>query len=130
MYHQKAISKKLRKKIICCRYLEGHWRKEQDPDPLVRSTDPRIRIHTKMAQNTGAYFGGDVPVIITIRLLKKHLRLKEKIGIPAPFNNILSLKHYLKIFFIVLWLLLLFVFLFSSVMCTRQKIGTYSLCAD
>ncbi len=36
--------------------LEGHWRKEQDPDresnpdPGVRGTDPRIRIRTKMSQ--------------------------------------------------------------------------------
>ncbi len=34
------------KKIIFCWHLEGHWRKEQDPDPhqLVEGTDPRIRI--------------------------------------------------------------------------------------
>ncbi len=27
-------------------HLEGHWRKWQDPDPLVRDTDPQIRIRT------------------------------------------------------------------------------------
>ncbi len=30
--------------------LEGHWQNEQNPDPLVRGTDPRIRIHTKMSR--------------------------------------------------------------------------------
>ncbi len=31
---------------------EGHWRKEKDPnpDPLVKGTDPRIRIPTKMSR--------------------------------------------------------------------------------
>ncbi len=35
------------KKLICW-LLEGHRRKEQDPEPdsLVRCTDPRIRIRT------------------------------------------------------------------------------------
>ncbi len=80
------------------KHLEGHSWKEQDPDPLVRGTGTLIRIHTKMSQlwNTGAYFGVDV--IISIRLLKKHLRLKEKIGIPAPFNDMLSLNIIFKYF--------------------------------
>ncbi len=37
------------KKYFCLR-LEGHWRKEQDPYPLVRGTDPQIRIRTKMSR--------------------------------------------------------------------------------
>jgi hypothetical protein len=28
-------------KLFFCWHLEGHWRKEQDPDPLVKGTDPR-----------------------------------------------------------------------------------------
>jgi hypothetical protein len=44
MYLEKEISKKLGKKY----FFLGHTRKEQDPnpDPLVRGTDPRIRIRT------------------------------------------------------------------------------------
>ncbi len=42
MYLQKEISKK-----NFLLHLEGHWRKKQDPDLLVRGTDPRIRINTK-----------------------------------------------------------------------------------
>ncbi len=44
-------------------WIEGHWRKEQDPepdpDPLFRGRDPRIRIHTKMSRirNTGFFLG-------------------------------------------------------------------------
>ncbi len=30
--------------------LEGHLRKEQDPDPSVRDTDPRIQIRNKMSR--------------------------------------------------------------------------------
>jgi hypothetical protein len=49
------------KKIIFCWHLEDPWRKEQDlgpdshPDPLVKGTDPRIRIRIKMLRirNTG-----------------------------------------------------------------------------
>ncbi len=35
-----------------CRQLEGHWQKEQDPDPdpLVRGTDPRIQNRNKMSR--------------------------------------------------------------------------------
>ncbi len=33
--------------------LEGHWRKEQDPDPLVRVTDPRIRMRPKKFHESG-----------------------------------------------------------------------------
>jgi hypothetical protein len=40
MYLQKVISKKK---------LEGHWRKWQDPDPIVRGMDPWIRIRTKIS---------------------------------------------------------------------------------
>ncbi len=36
--------KKLCKKLVFCWHLEGLWRKLQDPDPLVRGMDPRIRI--------------------------------------------------------------------------------------
>ncbi len=49
---KKVISKKNSdKNNFCCWFLEGHWRKWQDPDPnpnpLVRRMDPRIRIPTK-----------------------------------------------------------------------------------
>ncbi len=30
---------KAQKKIIFCRRLEGHWRKAQDTDPLVKGID-------------------------------------------------------------------------------------------
>jgi hypothetical protein len=30
--------------IVFCWHLEVQWRKQQDPDPLVRGMDPRIRI--------------------------------------------------------------------------------------
>ncbi len=33
---------------LFCWRLEGHWQKEKDP--LVRGTDPRIRIRNKMSQ--------------------------------------------------------------------------------
>jgi hypothetical protein len=32
-----------------CWRLQSHWRKEQDPDPLIRGTDSLIRIRTKMS---------------------------------------------------------------------------------
>ncbi len=32
-----------------CWRLEGNWREEQDPDPLVTSTDPRIRIRSRVS---------------------------------------------------------------------------------
>ncbi len=55
--------KNLVKTIIFGWHLEGRWRKEQDPDsdrdPLVKDTDPRIRIRirTKISRirNTGGY---------------------------------------------------------------------------
>ncbi len=37
-----------KKKYFCWRLVEGHWLKEQDPDPLVTSTDPKIRIRTNL----------------------------------------------------------------------------------
>jgi hypothetical protein len=44
---------KTKKKILFWRP-EGHWQKEQDPDPkpdpLVKHTGPRIRIRTKMSR--------------------------------------------------------------------------------
>ncbi len=49
--------KNLEKNVIFCWHLEIHLRKEQDtdPEPLVRGTNPRIRIQirmrTKMSQN-------------------------------------------------------------------------------
>ncbi len=50
MYRQKGMSIKLReKKMFFCGRLEGYWRKEQDPDPLVKGTEPRIRILIKMS---------------------------------------------------------------------------------
>ncbi len=50
---QKRISKKnlMREKIFfCCWRLEGHRRKEQDPEPdlLVKGTDPRIGIRIRI----------------------------------------------------------------------------------
>ncbi len=53
MFIQKVISKKFEKKNKFCRP-KSHWRQEQDPDPLDRGTDPRIRIRTKILriQNT------------------------------------------------------------------------------
>jgi hypothetical protein len=56
MYLQKVISRKnCVKKLVFWWHLEGPWRKYQDPDPLVRGMDPRIRIHPKMSwiRNTG-----------------------------------------------------------------------------
>ncbi len=49
MYLQKVICRKTFFKICFCWRLEGQWWKQQDPDPLVRREDPRIRIHTKMS---------------------------------------------------------------------------------
>ncbi len=50
----KVPSKSNAQKIIFYWRLEGHWRKEQDPEPalLVKGMDPRIwiRIHTKMSR--------------------------------------------------------------------------------
>ncbi len=47
---KKEKYKNLKKKIIFFRRLEGHWQKEQDADPLVKSTDRRIRIRIKMSR--------------------------------------------------------------------------------
>jgi hypothetical protein len=46
-------------KLVFCWRLEGQWRKQHDPYPLVRGIDPRIRIHTKMSwiRNTGRQVG-------------------------------------------------------------------------
>ncbi len=41
--------KNLRNKIFVCLCLQDHRRKWQDPDPLVRCMDPRIRIRTKIS---------------------------------------------------------------------------------
>jgi hypothetical protein len=47
----KTKKKKLKHFFGC--HLEGHWRKFQDPapdpNPLVKGTDPQIRIRTKMS---------------------------------------------------------------------------------
>ncbi len=49
MYLEKVISIKTLKNVyIFCCPLEGHLRKEQDP--LIKGTDPRIRICTKMSR--------------------------------------------------------------------------------
>jgi hypothetical protein len=52
MYLQKVGNKqKIWRKInIFYWRLEGHWRKEQDPDRLVRGTDLRIQIRNKMSR--------------------------------------------------------------------------------
>ncbi len=45
MFLQKVISRKnCVKKFVFCWHLEGQWRTKQDPDPLVRGMNPRIRI--------------------------------------------------------------------------------------
>jgi hypothetical protein len=45
---------KLEKKISFCWQLGSHWRKKQDldpdPDPLIKCTDPRIRIRAEMSR--------------------------------------------------------------------------------
>ncbi len=45
----------IKEKKIIFLHLEGHWRKEQDPEPLVKGIDPWIRICIKMSRirNTG-----------------------------------------------------------------------------
>ncbi len=52
MYLQKETSKKGLKK----KFLIGHWRKKQDPDPdadpLVIGMDPRIPIRTNMIKQS------------------------------------------------------------------------------
>ncbi len=50
-----------------CWRFEGHWRKEQDPepDPLVKGTDPRIRIRTKMSRIRN--------IALSVRVLYWHL---------------------------------------------------------
>jgi hypothetical protein len=54
MYQQKERyrnkQKNLGKKTVFCWRLGGHGRKLPDPDPLVKCTDPRIRIRTKMSR--------------------------------------------------------------------------------
>ncbi len=49
MYLQKVISRKTYFLFVFCWRLEGQLRKQQDPNPLVRGMDPRIRIRTKMS---------------------------------------------------------------------------------
>ncbi len=49
----KCTFKKYWAKKIVCWPLEGHWRKEQNPDPLARGTDPRIRTNMSRIRNTG-----------------------------------------------------------------------------
>ncbi len=82
MYLQKGISiKTWRKNCIFCWHLEGHWWKEQDPepdphpDPLVKGADPTIRIRTKMSQiwNTAKY--KEITMVFSILLLWKLQRL-------------------------------------------------------
>jgi hypothetical protein len=54
MYLQKLISRKIfsNKFVLCCILKvndENSRIRIQDPDPLVRGMDTRIRIHTKMS---------------------------------------------------------------------------------
>ncbi len=65
----KLLEKKIRN--FFCRP-KSHWRKELDPDPLVRGTEPRIRIRTKMSQ---------IPNSATMYKLNKyaHGKMKEKL---------------------------------------------------
>ncbi len=55
---------------------EGHWRKELDPDPLVRGTDPRIRILPKMSRirNTDGF----IDVVSCSVYSKDHLNKSRK----------------------------------------------------
>jgi hypothetical protein len=47
----KKQKKNTGEKIIFSCHPEGHCRKQQDPDPLVKGgTDPRISISTKMSR--------------------------------------------------------------------------------
>ncbi len=57
MFIQKVISRKLYFKNFFFWRLESQWRKKQDPDPLVRGMDLRIRIYTKISwiRNTARY---------------------------------------------------------------------------
>ncbi len=51
MFLQKVRNKQKNvEKNRFCWSIEGQWQKWQDPDPLVRVTDPRIRIYTKMSR--------------------------------------------------------------------------------
>ncbi len=59
--------KNLKKKIVSW-HLEGRWRKEQDlepePDSLVSSRDPRIRIYSKMSRIRKTAEGYRLPIYV------------------------------------------------------------------
>ncbi len=56
--------------FFCCWWLEGHWRKWQDPDPhpdpdpLGRGLDPRIRIRTKISRIRNTAANHDVNTVL------------------------------------------------------------------
>ncbi len=84
-FKKEYLSIKLRRKIIFRWRLDGHWQKEQDPvpDPLLKRTDPRIRIRicTKMSRSwillsnvrTRGSGSGSVPKMSQIRITALHL---------------------------------------------------------
>jgi hypothetical protein len=74
-----------------CWRLEGQWRKQQDPDPLVRGMYPRIRIHTKMSwiRNTAANSDKDPDPLWSGSLDPDPVRIEFKSGIWIPLKPIL-----------------------------------------
>ncbi len=91
MYLQKVIGEKRRKKFICYLHLEGHWRKEQDryldPDPLVRGTDPIIRIRIRTKSVT------DLEHCFRLICIWKAPRTRHRVTNPkSPFSTILTLN--------------------------------------
>ncbi len=86
MYLQKVISKKTVQKLVFLLVSwEGHWRKQQDPDPhpdpLVRGMNPwiqiRIRIHPKMSWIRNTAFNHKILKVRSMRRKdpRKYVRL-------------------------------------------------------
>ncbi len=69
--------KKCFKKIVFCWHLEGQWRKKQDPDPLVRGMDPRIRIHSEMSWIRNTARQDPDPQHFLCELWNKHPRKRK-----------------------------------------------------
>jgi hypothetical protein len=70
----KSNSKTIFKKIIFCWRLEGLQRKEQNPDPLFRGTDPRIRIRTKLSRIRNTALNKIIHSQVFIRKKRKNIR--------------------------------------------------------
>jgi hypothetical protein len=63
MYLQKVISRKtFVKNLFFVGVLKVNDEKKQDPDPVVRGMDPRIRIRTKMSWIRNTVKNSDLPV--------------------------------------------------------------------